>query len=95
MIGASVVIALNLGGVSAYTSPLVIALALTIWGAVMGINAILVGTLSDDKMQKIEELHDAYVGVVEVLVQYLNSADPKLKDRAGGFPNSAKKSPRK
>jgi hypothetical protein len=33
-------------------------------------------------VHKIEELHDAYVGVVEVLVRYLNSADPKLKDQA-------------
>ena len=29
-----------------------------------------------------EELHDAYVGVVEVLSRYLNSADPKTNDQA-------------
>jgi hypothetical protein len=78
----SVVYSLNLNTATAFSSPLVIGLALAIWGAVLGINAILVGTLSDEKMHKIEELHDAYVGVVEVLVRYLNSADPKLKDRA-------------
>ncbi len=78
---ASVVITLNLNTFTVYTSPLAIGLALTIWGAVMGINAILVGTLSDERMHKIEELHDAYLGVVEVLVRYLNSADPKLKDQ--------------
>jgi hypothetical protein len=79
---ASVVVALNLGNLEPYTSPLAIGLALTIWGAVMGINAIVVGTLSDESTQKIDELHDAYMGVVDVLVRYLNSADPKLKDQA-------------
>ena len=81
MVCVSIVIALSLDTVAVYTSPLTVGLALTIWGAVLGINAILVGTLSDDSARKIEELHDAYLGVVEVLVQYLNSADPKVKDR--------------
>jgi hypothetical protein len=78
----SIVISFNLNTATAMSSPLVIGLALAIWGAVLGINAILVGTLSDEKMHKIGELHDAYVGVVEVLVRYLNSADPNLKDEA-------------
>jgi hypothetical protein len=82
VICVSMAIGLNLNTVAAYSSPLVSGLALAIWGAVLGINALLVGTLSDEKMHKIEELHDAYVGVVEVLVRYLNSADPKLKDQA-------------
>ena len=82
MVCVSVVIALNLDTAAVYASPLAVGLALTIWGAVLGINAILVGTLSDDSARRIEELHDAYLGVVEVLVQYLNSADPKTKARA-------------
>ncbi len=82
MVSVSVVIALNLDAVAVDTSPLIVALVLTIWGAVLGINAILVGTLSDESNQRIEELHDAYLGVVEVLGQYLNSADPKLDNRA-------------
>ena len=64
-----------------YTPPLVIDLILTIWGAVLGITSILVGTLSDASTRRIDELHDAYLGVMEVLVQYLNSGDPKLKNR--------------
>jgi hypothetical protein len=79
---ASVVTALDLGTLAAYASPLAVGLALTIWAAVMGVNAILVGTLSDERAKKISELHDAYLGVVEVLVQYLNSADPRRCDRA-------------
>ncbi len=79
---AAMVTALDLGTLASYASPLAVGLALTIWAAVMGINAILVGTLSDERLAKIEELHDAYLGVVEVLVQYLNSADPRRCDRA-------------
>ncbi len=79
---AAVVTAMDLGTLASYASPLAVGLALTIWAAVMGINAILVGTLSDERLKKIEELHDAYLGVVEVLVQYLNSADPRRCDRA-------------
>lgn len=80
VICAAVVTALDLDTLAAYTSPLAVGLALTIWGAVMGINALLVGTLSDERLNKIEELHDAYVGVVEVLAQYLNSTDEKVCD---------------
>ena len=48
----------------------------------LGLTSILAGTLSDERMEKMEELHDAYVGVVEVLSRYLNSADPKANDQA-------------
>jgi response regulator RpfG family c-di-GMP phosphodiesterase len=48
----------------------------------MGLNSLLVGTLSDERSKTISELHDAYLGVVEVLSRYLNSADPKLHDRS-------------
>ena len=82
MVSASVVIALNLDATDIDASPLIVGLVLTIWGAVLGIIAILVGTLSDESHKRIEELHDAYLGVVEVLGQYLNSADPKLDNRA-------------
>ena len=77
---ASVVAVLDLESFAATTSPLVIGLSLTVWGAVMGLNAIFVGTLSDERTQKLQELHDAYLGVVEVLSRYLKSADPALKD---------------
>jgi hypothetical protein len=81
VICAAVVMAMNLDTSVAYASPLAIAFALTIWAGVMGINAILVGTVSDERTATIEELHDAYLGVVEVLAQYLNSADPRLGER--------------
>ncbi|MBM80314.1 MAG: hypothetical protein CMJ78_06935 [Planctomycetaceae bacterium] len=82
VIAVSVVTALNVMGFAAFTSPIVIALAITIWGAVLGLTAILVGTLSDKRTAKIVELHEAYVGMVEVLSRYLQSANPRLKARS-------------
>jgi hypothetical protein len=81
VICAAVTTALDLKTLATVASPLSVGLALTIWGAVMGMNSLLVGTLSDERMDKIKELHDAYVGVVEVLARYLNSCDPKVCDR--------------
>ncbi len=58
------------------TPPLVIGLAVMVWGAVLGLSAILVGTLSDERSKQLHELHEAYLGIVEVLSRYLSSADP-------------------
>ena len=82
VICAAVVTALDLSNFAAYTSPVMIGLALTIWAAVLALTAILAGTLSDERTEKIVELHDAYVGVVEVLSRYLNNADAKLNERS-------------
>ena len=82
VLAVSTVTALNIMGFAAFTSPIVIALAITIWGAVLGLTAIMVGTLSDERTEKIVELHEAYVGVVEVLSRYLQSANPRLKARS-------------
>jgi hypothetical protein len=81
-IGAAVVVTLDVTALVAYNSPLVMWLALAIWSAVLGLTAILAGTLSDERTANIAELHDAYVGVVEVLSRYLNSANPKANDQA-------------
>jgi hypothetical protein len=72
----------KLGSSPSAGSPLVTALTLTFWGAVMGLNALLIGTLSDERLANLRDLHDAHVGVVEVLSQYLTSADAELKVRA-------------
>jgi len=79
---ASIVAVLDLEGFAATTTPLVIGLSLVVWSAVMGLNAIFVGTLGDERSKKIEELHDAYLGVVEVLAHYLKSATPEKKDHS-------------
>lgn len=79
---ASIVAVLDLEGFAATTTPLVIGLSLVVWSAVMGLNAIFVGTLGDERSKKIDELHDAYLGVVEVLAHYLKSANPEKKDHS-------------
>ncbi len=79
---AAVVSALDLNTVTVYGSPTVIGLILTTWAAVLSLTAILAGTLSDERSEKIEELHEAYVGVVEVLSRYLNNADRRLNRRS-------------
>jgi hypothetical protein len=80
-IAAASVSMLNLESFSSPASPLATALALTVWAAVMGLNALLVGTLSDERAANLRDLHDAHVGVVEVLSRYLTSADARIKGR--------------
>jgi hypothetical protein len=82
VICASLATAARLGDLGAPASPLVIALAVTVWGAVLGLTAMLIGVLSDDRTAKVRELHEAYVGVVEVLSQYLQNGHPTLKVRS-------------
>ena len=82
VISASVVTALNLGDFAALLSPLIIGLAVTLWAAVLGLVALMVGTLSDERARTMCDLHEAHVGVVEVLARYLQSANAQLKDRS-------------
>jgi len=82
VITTSAVLTLQLGAFAVAVPPLVIILAVTVWGAALGLTAMLIGSLSDDRLAKIQELHEAYVGVVEVLSQYLQSAHPRLRAQA-------------
>jgi hypothetical protein len=79
---ASVAAAFHLSEFTWAISAPVAVLSLAVWAAVLGLVAILIGTLSDDGRSKMAELHDAYVGVVGVLAQYLQSANPRLKSRS-------------
>lgn len=78
----SIAVTLDPSGFAVYNSPVMIGLALTVWGAVLGLAAILVGTLCDERAKTVEELHAAYVGVVEVLSRYLQCANPTIKARS-------------
>ncbi len=73
---------LDTSGFSSFVSPFTLGLALTVWASVLGLTAILVGTLCDERAAKVNELHDAYVGVVEVLSKYLQSGNPRVKARS-------------
>ncbi len=81
-IAAALVTSLNLPAMTGTASPLVVALAVTVWAAALALTGMLVGALSDDRTAKTRELHEAYVGVIEVLSQYLQSAHPRLKARS-------------
>ncbi len=82
VIAASIVVVMNLDAPVIHSLPVVVALSIAVWGAVLGMTALLVGHLSDERQRKTKELQEAYVGVVEVMSQYLQSAHPKLKARA-------------
>jgi hypothetical protein len=79
---ATIIVSLDLNGFAAGSSPLAVALAMTLWGAILGLTAILVGTLCDDRDAKKVEAREAHVGVVEVLARYLQTANPRLENRA-------------
>ena len=73
---------LDSSGFAAFSAPEMVGLALTVWAASLGLTALLVGTLCDERAATIDELHQAYVGVVEVLSKYLHCADPKVRARS-------------
>lgn len=79
---ASIITVLTLRESTVYMPPLVTGLAILLWGAVLGLTAMLVGTLSDEHANKIVELHEAQVGVVQILTQYLHCANPTLRARS-------------
>ncbi len=78
----TMVIVTDMGGFAAVSSPIVVGLSVTVWGAVLGLTALLVGTLCDDRAAKAVEAREAHLGVVEILARYLQSANPKLRTRA-------------
>jgi hypothetical protein len=79
---AGVIVSLDIPSFGASMSPVVVAMAMTIWAAILGLTSLLVGTLSDDRYRKATEAHEAYVGVVEVLSRYLQTIHPALENRA-------------
>lgn len=81
-LGTTIATTFNPGGIASYDNPIMMGLAITVWAAVLGLTAILVGTLCDERAAKVDELHEAYVGVVEVLSRYLQSADPRIKGKS-------------
>jgi HD superfamily phosphodiesterase len=48
---------------------------LVIWGGFLLLTAALVGKLYEEKERKILDLHNAYIGILEILSKYLESAD--------------------
>jgi hypothetical protein len=82
VVGASVVVVSDLQGFASSSSPLVVALSITVWGSILGLTSLLVGTLCDDRTARAVEAREAHVGVIEVLARYLQTANPRLQSRA-------------
>jgi len=61
------------------TGELDIILSLILWSSFLMLTSCVVGTLFEDKEQKIQDLKNAYVGVLEILSKYLESADRYTK----------------
>jgi putative nucleotidyltransferase with HDIG domain len=57
------------------TSPLLLATDLIVWSGFLILTAYMVGTLYEQKEEKISELRNAYIGVLEILAKYLDSYD--------------------
>jgi len=56
-----------------------IIMSLTVWSSFLMLTSYIVGTLFEDKEQKIQDLKNAYLGVLEILSKYLESTDRYTK----------------
>ncbi len=81
-ITAGMLLAGDLSGFALSNSPVIVSLTMTIWAAVLGLTAIMVGTLKDDLAEKSIESREAQVGVLDILSRYLQSVNPQLQNRA-------------
>ncbi len=70
---------LNPGAFAGGRTTLTVAIDLIAWGGFLVLASIVVGTLYEEKEKHIQELRRAYVGVLEILSKYLESADRYTK----------------
>lgn len=80
-ITAAMLISGEVNGFATTNSPVIVSLTITVWAAVLGLTAIVVGTLKDDLIDKAAEAREAQGGVVEILSRYLQSVNPQLEHR--------------
>jgi hypothetical protein len=81
VMATSIVVVADLQSFLVAPQPLVVALQLCVWGGILGLTAVLVGTLSDERRQRTVEAREAHRGVAEVLAAYLESVNPCMKTR--------------
>jgi putative nucleotidyltransferase with HDIG domain len=63
-------------------SGLFLLLSVCIWAGFLGLTAIMVGTLSDQRVAHIRELRHAHMGIIEILSKYLQAADQYTKSHS-------------
>ena len=66
-------------GVTFQNGMIDVILGLVIWGGFLTLAGYIVGTLYEQREKKVHELRKAYVGVLEILTKYLESADRYTK----------------
>lgn len=81
-ITAAMLISGEVNGFGTTNSPVIVSLTITVWAAVLGLTAIVVGTPKDDLVDKAAEAREAQGGVVEILSRYLQSVNPQLEHRS-------------
>ena len=74
------VVVSNLEDFITLQSPVVVMLSVAVWGSVLALTALLVGTLSEEKNKNLHELQEAHLGVIGVLNRYLQSSNPKSQE---------------
>ncbi len=52
------------------------------WGSFLGITALLMGTLSNQRSKALVEVREAHIGIIEILSKYLSSADLYTKSHS-------------
>ena len=60
-------------------TPWLLVCDLAVWGAFLGLTAITIGSLCEDRQRQMHKIKSAYVGVLEILAKFLESADHYTK----------------
>ncbi|SFH56606.1 hypothetical protein [Planctomicrobium piriforme] len=76
VVAATVVIMCDISRFSFVQTPVSIALGIIVWGAVLGLTAILVGTLRDERNGQFQFQAANGAPLQDVLERYLSSSDP-------------------
>jgi len=66
-------------GLATQSGSVDVIVGLVIWGGFLTLAGYVVGTLYEQKERKVHELRRAYMGVLEILTKYLESADRYTK----------------
>lgn len=82
VLAMTIVTAFDSTGLAAQTTSVMVGLVLTVWAGALGLTALLVGTLCDERAKTLQELHEAYVGVVEVMSKYLQGTEIGAKTQS-------------
>ncbi|MFQ5430186.1 MAG: HD domain-containing phosphohydrolase [Phycisphaerae bacterium] len=63
-------------------SKMTLMMTLIAWGGFLGLNALLVGTLCDQRAEQMRDLRHAHMGIIEILSKYLQAADQYTKSHS-------------